>query len=443
MNKQQREELAARLLDKSPADQTEVVVTHDNSALTRFTQNAIHQNVAYEDSVVSVRAIIDKRTGVARTNRLDDRSLQSVIERACELAHLVPKDDVTPALPGAAAYATPKEAYLERTARATPAMRARLSETIFRTAEQHRLWAAGYTTTSTGGVTVVNSGGARASFDGTDCAVNIKMNAPDSAGFAEFYGNDVDQLEAQAAAAVAASKATQSRQPRAVEPGRWTVIIEPPAFGELLSYLTDHFSAQSYHEGSSFLSDGLGQRFAGEGVTIWDDFGHPLAPGMPFDYEGSPTQRLALLEDGVAKAIVTDSYWAKKLSRVNTGHALPAPNANGPQARHVVVSPGSRSREELIASIERGLLISRFWYIRTVDQRQTTVTGMTRDGTFLIEDGALRGGVRNMRFNHSLLETLRHCEFSRELHRTGGSSYSLVVPTVKVENFHFTSGTDF
>ncbi|MDQ6825978.1 MAG: metallopeptidase TldD-related protein [Candidatus Eremiobacteraeota bacterium] len=305
------------------------------------------------------------------------------------------------------------------------------------------MWAAGYTTTSTSGVTVVNSRGAQTSFDGTDCAINVKMNGQDSTGFAEFYGNDVSKMDAGAAAAVAAAKATQSREPIAVEPGKWTVIIEPAAFGELLSYLIEHFSAQSYHDGSSFLSGGLGKRYAGNNVTIWDDFSHVLAPGMPFDYEGTPTQRVPLLEEGAANTIVTDSYWAKKLSRPNTGHALPAPNAYGPQASHVVVAPGLGSRDELIAGTKRGLLISRFWYIRTVDQRQTTVTGMTRDGTFLIQDGILRGGVRNMRFNQSLLESLQHCEFSSELRRTGGYSYSLVVPTVKVENFHFTSGTDF
>lgn len=443
MLKAAREELAERLLTQSSADQTEVLVNFEDFALTRFTQNAIHQNVAHSNSTVSVRAIIDKRTGVAQTNRLDPVSLQSAVQHACELAQLAPRDEQTPRLPAHASYVTPEGVYAEQTARATPQLRAEMSEAIFHAAEKERLWAAGYTTTSAGGITVANSSGARASFEGTDCAVNIKMNGSDSTGFSEFYGNDVSRLDVAGAAAVAAQKAMRSCQPTAVKPGNWTVIIEPAAFGELLSYLIDHFSAQSYDDGSSFLSNGLGKRYAGENVTIVDDFSHRLAPGMPFDFEGTATQKLALLDAGLANAVVTDSYWAKKLSRTNTGHALPAPNAYGPQASHVVVMPGNRSREELIADTQRGLLISRFWYIRTVDQRQTTVTGMTRDGTFLIENGALGGGVRNMRFNQSLLETLRNCEFASELRRTGGYSYSLVVPTVKVENFQFTSGTDF
>ncbi|MDQ2873054.1 MAG: metallopeptidase TldD-related protein, partial [Candidatus Eremiobacteraeota bacterium] len=183
--------------------------------------------------------------------------------------------------------------------------------------------------------------------------------------------------------------------------------------------------------------------YLGHNVTIRDDWQHPLSPSMPFDYEAAPTQRLALVENGVARAIVTDSYWAGKLHRANTGHALPAPNASGPQARNLVVEPGTKTVEQLIAETKRGLLISRFWYIRTVDQRQAIVTGMTRDGTFLIQNGKIAGGVRNMRFNQSIIESLRRCEFSNELRRTGGFDYSLIVPSAKIEGFSFSSGTDF
>ena len=221
------------------------------------------------------------------------------------------------------------------------------------------------------------------------------------------------------------------------------MILEPAAFGELLAYVTDHFSAQSYDEGSSFFSGALGNAFAGENVTIVDDFAHPLHAGMPFDYEGSPTQRVVLLDRGKANAVVTDVAWAKKLDRPNTGHGLPAPNGWGPQPRNVVVEPGTKSVEQLIAETKRGLLVSRFWYIRPVDQRKTIVTGMTRDGTFLIENGKLAGGVRNMRFNQSILEALAHCEFANAQARTGGYSYSIVVPAAKIDGFRFTSLTDF
>jgi predicted Zn-dependent protease len=228
-----------------------------------------------------------------------------------------------------------------------------------------------------------------------------------------------------------------------VEPGAWTVILEPPAFSEFLALLMQHFSAQALDEGSSFLRAGLDRMYFGENVNIVDDYAHPLAVGMPFDFEGTPKTRVALVESGMARNVVTDAYWARKLNLPNTGHALPAPGEDGPQATNVVVLPGSKSTAQLIAETKRGLLVSRFWYIRTVDQRKATITGMTRDGTFLIEDGKLTHGVRNMRFNQSILEALRNAEFSCELARAGGYVFGMVVPTAKVTGFRFSSGTEF
>lgn len=444
MIESQREALAARVLSFSGADHTEVSVESQDRALSRFTHNAIHQNVASCDVTVRVRAILGGRTGVAATNLYDDeRALRECVERAIEMAKLAPADPDRPALPAGGNFTVPPQAYADATASASPDARAELCQAIFRVAQTHGLWAAGFVTTGAGGISIVNSSGARASFDGTDAGINVKMNGGDSTGFAESYDTDVRRLDPAAVAERSAEKARASADPAAVEAGPWTVILEPPAFGELLSYLDSHFSAQAYDEGSSFLSGALGEQLLSENVSIGDDYAHPLAPGMPFDFEGQPTQRLPLVERGVARNVVTDSYWAHKLRRENTGHALPAPNAWGPQATHLVVAPGTLSPNELVAQTKRGLLVSRFWYIRTVDQKQAIVTGMTRDGTFLIEDGKLAGGVRNMRFNVSIVQTLRDCAFASDLRRTGGYSYSLVVPSVKIERFTFTSGTNF
>ena len=443
MDKGSREALAKRVLGFSSADQTEAIVWSENSALTRFTQNMVHQNVAHADVSVRVRAIIGKRTGVATTNVLDDAALRDVVSRAVEMAKLAPEDPELPQLPPGGQTQPPEGAYVEQTALATPQMRAEMCDVAFTAAEENGYWCAGYATTSAMGVTIANSSGTLASFQGTDSGLNVKMNAADSTGFAEGYDADVTRLDARTIALNSALKAKESKQPRSVDPGRWTVILEPAAFGELFTYLADHFSAQSFDEGSSFLSDGLDKLYLGENVTISDDYAHPLNPGMPFDFEGHPTQRLTLVQNGVAKNVVTDSYWANKLGRENTGHGLPAPNAYGPQASHIVVSPGSKPVAELIAETARGLLITRFWYIRTVDQKKAIVTGMTRDGTFLIENGRIAGGVRNMRFNQSIIEALRSCEFANALHRTGGYSYSLVVPAAKIDGFTFSSGTEF
>jgi predicted Zn-dependent protease len=208
-------------------------------------------------------------------------------------------------------------------------------------------------------------------------------------------------------------------------------------------FLSSHFSAQSYDEGSSFVSGRLGERVMGTGVTIRDDYAHPLHPDAPFDWEGAPKERVALIENGIARTVVTDSAWARKLDRPNTGHGLPAPNAHGPYPTDLVVDPGTSSLDELIGGTKRGLLVTRLWYTRIVDQRKTILTGMTRDGTFLIEDGKLTRGVRNLRFNQSLVEALETCAFSNDQQRTGGYSYSLVTPAVKFDRFTFASTTDY
>jgi predicted Zn-dependent protease len=438
-----REALAQRVLSLAGRGQLEALVHEESLALTRFTHNAIHQNLAEHDVNVRVRALVDGRTGVAATNDLSDASLAATIARARAIAALAPPD---PALPGLAFNdepAAPPGAYSEATASASPADRAGIAAATIAAAERAGLWAAGYVTTASTGLTIANTAGTLVSFDGTTCGLNVKANGPDASGFAERHGNDVAALDGTALGTLAAQKALAGARPASVAPGAWTVILEPAAFGELISHLTDHFSAQTVDEGSSFLADGLERAYMGPNVTIADDFAHPLLAGCPFDFEGYPTRRLPLVAAGVAKHVVTDAAWAKRLNLANTGHGLPAPSSDGPQARHVVVSGGTKTTEQLIAETAHGLLITRLWYIRSVDRRKTIVTGMTRDGTFEIRDGQLTRAVKNLRFNQSILASLAAPEFSHDQHRTTSYDYQIVVPTAKLPAFHFTSTTDF
>lgn len=444
MDKAERAKIAHEILARSKADQTEVIVTFSDSALTRFAQGIANQNVAAQDVTVSVRAIAGGKTGVAATNDCRAASLDAVVARAIDMAAFVPADPLQPQLPQAAQIPTaPPKSYFPETAAASPEMRAKAAGEMLGEAERAGFWCSGYVSTSAGGVTIANSSGALASFDGTDAAANVKVTAPTSTGFAEWYSRDGDAIDGAAVGARAVAKATASAAPTSVDPGEWTVILEPAAFGELLAYVASHFSAQSFADGSSFFSDKLGGTFFGDSFTLTDDYAHELAPGMPFDYEAHPKSRIVLVDRGVVRNVVTDSYYAHKLDMPNSGHALPAPNAYGPQALNLVVSPGPATVGDLVAQTPRGLLITRFWYIRTVDQKRAIVTGMTRDGTFLIEKGAVTGGVRNMRFNQSIVDALARATFANALTRTGGYSYSLVVPAVKIEGFQFTSGTDF
>jgi predicted Zn-dependent protease len=443
MDEAARRALAERVLAFGRGADVEAIVADDDFGLTRFTQNAIHQNVAYADTSVRVRTIVDGRTGVAATNALDDASLRTAVERALGMAALAPRDADAPGLARNPAPPAPPGAFDEATANATPADRARIAAAVIAAAERAGLWAAGYVTTARSGVTIANTAGTLSSFDATSCGLNVKQNGADASGFAERYAIRVADLDGEAAGSIAAEKALRGANPAAVEPGDWTVILEPAAFGEFLSYLGDHFSAQAFEEGSSFLCDGLDRAYAGANVELADDFAHPLLAGRPFDDEGYPTRRVALLAGGTAAGLVTDAATAKRLGRANTGHGLPAPNADGPQPRHLVMAAGGTPLADLIAGTERGLLISRFWYIRPVDQRKTIVTGMTRDGTFLIERGEVTAGVRNMRFNQSILAALGHATFAAEPVRTEGYSYRLVTPAVKVDRFTFSSATEF
>ena len=443
MDSTQREALAKRAVARSNADQVEVRVSTSDEALTRFTHGISNQNVASHNMSVAVRAIIDGRTGVAASNDCSEASIDALLARAEQMASFAPKDPQQPLLPSGGATVTPAGSYAAGTAAAAPELRARFCDTIMSRAEALGFWTSGYAATSSGGTTIANSSGALASFDGTGAQVNAKATAPDSTGFAEQCANDVSVLDGEAVGARAVELARASAKPRAVEPGDWTVILDPPAFGELFAYLAGHFSAQSFADGSSFCSGALDTSFFDESVNVMDDYAHPLAPSMPFDFEAQPKLRVPLVTAGVVRGIVTDSYYASKLGRENTGHALPAPNAWGPQPLNLVIGAGTKSRDQLIAETKRGLLISRFWYIRTVDQKRAIVTGMTRDGTFLIANGAITGGVRNMRFNQSIVEAPKHVEFAAEQRRTGQYSYSLVVPTAKLAKFTFTSTTEF
>jgi predicted Zn-dependent protease len=443
MDADERLALAERVLERSHADATEAIVSGAHRALSRFTHETIHQSVDVDDVVIRVRVVRDGRSGVATANARDDRSIDDAVERALALAAVAPPAAEAPELAGPATVATPPGAYVAATAQAGARERAGVAARIFEHAQEHGYWSSGYVATSAGGVTIATTAGARHSFDGTECGANVKMTAGDSTGFAEYHGTDVRALDGDALGARAAAKARASAAPVAVEPGTWTVILEPAAFGELAVFLADHFSAQAYDEGSSFLSGRLGETVMGSNVTIRDDYADPLHPGAPFDWEGTPKQRTALIENGVAQTVLTDRTWARRLGRPNTGHALPAPNARGPYPVDLTVDPGTQSLDALIAGTARGLLITRLWYVRVVDRRQTILTGMTRDGTFLIEDGQVRGGVRNLRFNQSLTEALATCAFSSERARTGGYSYAAVVPAVKFDRFTFASTTAY
>ena len=428
-------------LAASKADETEVLVLGSESALTRYTHNYIHENMVEKNWHLSVRAVLGKRVGVASTNRLDAQGIADTVARATDVARLSPEDGDFPGLPddNSATDDIP-DTCDDATASLGPDARADAVAQITRVMFRNGLYAAGYVSSRSDTIALANSKGVRRHFRGSDSAINIKAIGETSSGYAEGYARRFADLSPTALAERAARKAVDGAAPRTLEPGKYTVIMEPPAFREFVGYLSwIAFGAQPFEQGSSFMSGKLGQRVMGDNVTIRDDFTQPQALGIPFDFEGAPRWPVTLVERGAAADVVYDSYYAAKLHHDNTGHALPAPNSDGPMPLNVVIDPGTRSMADLIADVEHGVLMTRTWYVRLVDQKQTIITGMTRDGLFMIENGEVKHGLKNMRFNDSIVGALGRCELASELVR----SEAHVLPAVRIDDFHFTSGTEF
>ena len=430
-----------RALAASKADETEALIAASDSSLTRYTHNSAHESVNERNSQISVRAVVGKRQGVAGTNKLDDASIVDVVRRAYESAKLSTEDPAFPGLPGPAGeLAEVADAYDETTATATPDMRAAAVNDVAKIMRTHNLYAAGYVSTQSDAFAIANTKGVKRFHRSTDSAINIKAIGSDSSGYSEGFSRRFDDLEPAVLAERAAKKAVAGKNPRALDPGKYTVILEAPAFREFIGYLSwIGFGAQAFEQGSSFMSGRLGEKVVGENVSIRDDFTHPLGSGVPFDFEGVPRTVVPLIDHGIAKDVVYDSYYAAKLKHENTGHALPAPHSDGPMPLNIVVDSGSTALEAMIRDTKHGVLVTRTWYIRLVDQKQTLITGMTRDGLFLIERGRVTKGLKNMRFNESIIGALGRCDLASALVR----SESHVLPAVKIEGFHFSSGTEF
>ncbi|MFA5844572.1 MAG: TldD/PmbA family protein [Coriobacteriia bacterium] len=443
MTPDQARELAARAVSLTPADEAEALVTAGVESLTRFAGNRIHQNVCEEDSRVSVRAVVGTRVGVASTNRLDDDSLLECCEAAARAASLAPDDPSFPGLPGPAPLTAPDR--VSAAARAFgPAERAAAVAAIVAPSAERGLTAAGAVDVSDSVIAVANSRGVDACAPVTSAGASVlAMGASGGSGWASFSGLGPEALDAAALGEEAALTAVRSADPEDLPPGSYTVLLGPEAVADILSMLAyAGLSAKALEEGSSFMAGHLGERLFPEWVTIVDDALAPHATGLPFDFEGCPKRRVALVERGVVSGPVTDSYWAARTGRPNTGHALPAPNSFGPYPLDLAMEPGERTAAELIASVERGVWVSRFHYVNVEDPVTATLTGMTRDGTFLIEDGSPTRPLKNLRFTQSAVEALaRVTGVGSERRLAGERGSASFVPALLVEGFAFTGRT--
>jgi predicted Zn-dependent protease len=467
LTSEQASDIFGRIKKLSTADEVEVHVSGGRFALTRFANNAIHQNVAEENAVLSVRTAFGQRTARASTNKFDYDSLRRVVKASESLAKVQhPDPDLLPMPDAQEAVGRSGESpvftrtipsrYFERTAGVTPEQRAEGVKEIVGVAKKHKLAAAGLYSSAESFEGVFNSRGLSDWHTQTLGEISVTMLAEDSSGWQKANSPDVADLNPLALAQTAAQKAVDSARPQEIPAGKYTVILEPAAALDIVGFMFWDYSGMAILDQRSFLTGRMGTKLFGDNITIWDDVGHPLQAGAPFDGEGVRRQRVGLVENGVVKRVVFARATAERVKRSEfrdkagpieaTGHGFPLPNEMGEMPLNIVFA-GPRDPqtvEQMIASTERGVLVTRLWYIREVDPYEKMLTGMTRDGTFLVKDGRLRGGVRNFRFNESLIHMLSNVEaMSAPLRACGEESFDMVVPAIKVRDFNFTEVTKF
>jgi predicted Zn-dependent protease len=436
--------VAQAALELPGADAVEVLFMHEWGGLTRFASSSIHQSTWREDTGLRVRVVLGDRIGVAATNEFSAEGALAAARSAREMAEVVAPD---PHFPGLAPVDPIQDAsgFDEETSRTTPERRAEgVAELV--ASCPGGFGAAGAFETMSSEVAVANTEGQFSWAPATIASLTTVITGGDGgSGFAEVFAARIDELDPAAIGGRAADKAVGSQAPRGLEPGRYSVVLEPSAVSTLVGFLAwIGFGGRQLLEGRSCLSGREGARVAAETVTIADDAGAPGTLGLPFDFEGVPRSRVPLIEGGVFRGGVYDLRTAKLAGTTSTGHALPSPNPEGPLPLNLLMEPGDSSLEEMIGATDRGLLVTRFHYSNVVHPVESTITGMTRDGTFLIENGELAQPVKNLRFTQSILEALKATTMIGKQTALASEFFFSAsrVPALKIESFNFSGRSD-
>lgn len=436
--------VAGPALEIEGVDGAEVLIMHEWGGLTRFASSAIHQSTWREDTGLRVRVVKDGRVGVAATNEFTEAGARRVAESAREMVRVVGPD---PSFAGFAAEepVADRDGFHEATASATPEERAAGVATMIAQCGDG-LRAAGAFETIAMEVGLTNTEGQVCWAPSTQASLTTVVTGGDGGtGFAEVFAPRADQVDPEAVGRRAARKAVEGRRPHDLDAGKYEVVLEPAAVSTLVGFLAYMgFGGRALLEGRSCFSGKEGQRVSAPSISIWDDALSPLTLGIPFDFEGTPRKQVDLIRDGVFIDGVYDLRSAKQAGKRTTGHALPPPNPEGPFPLNLFMAPGDSTIEDMIAATGRGLLVTRFHYSNIVHAVESTITGMTRDGTFLIEDGEVQHPVKNFRFTQSILEALSSVSMvGRETELASEFFFSASrVPALKIDAFQFTGRSD-
>jgi predicted Zn-dependent protease len=440
---QQAKALTDKVLSLGKADEMLVTVNGSDRANLRFARNTATTSGASSGISVAVTARYGKRAGVTTTSEVDEASLLKAIRNAEEIAKLSPDNpELMPAL-GPQAY-KPVKAYFDDVANATPEWRAASAEATLGLSRKQDVVSAGFVETQAVFQAVANSKGLFGFDRFTAADYNLTSRTPDGtgSGWAAKAFNELRLLDPETLAASAIDKAARSRNPAAIEPGKYTVVLEPAALGDLLAFMMFSADARQADEGRSFFSkkgggNRIGEPLFGDKVRVYSDPSHPLAPSIAFDGQGLPIESNVWVDKGVLKDLFYSRFWAEKMGRKPTA---------GPG--NLIMDGGSASTADLIAGTERGVLVTRFWYIRPLDPQTLLFTGLTRDGLFLIEKGKITRPVKNMRWNESPIVAFNNIEAMTAAERVvtgegiGSGGLALVCPAARVREFTFTSASD-
>ncbi len=447
-----KEKLIAKLekvMAFSKAEQTEIVFIGNESGLTRYANSIIHQNVHETNFQVFFRSLVGRQTGVASTNSMNVADLKKTLADSLEIARKQPDNPLAPDLPKPARYKD-INTFDDATARFTPHGRAKQVKKIISEATRKNFTMAGAFSTSQSEIAVVNSRGVRTYQPVTAATVNMIAMSDDSSGYASATSRRVSDLDVVRLAQTAVEKCDRSRNPISIEPGDYEVLLEPAAIAEMLEWLNYvGLGSKSYQNKMSFLSGKIGKRITSNQVTLYDDGLDIRSNAFPFDFEGVPRKKVYFVKDGVAMGVVHDLASAIKAKTKTTGHAItPGERDQGAYGLNLFMAPGKADRAKMLSNVKKGILVTRFHYLNgMIDPRNSVLTGMTRDGTFLIENGEIVSGIKNLRFTDSFTRAFKTVKaISKQTERvdTWWSAVGcMTVPAVHLGSFKFTGKTDF
>jgi len=449
MTQETARSLANRVLGMAKADSTRLVISSDWSGNSRFAGGEITTSGEISDNTVTVISTVGKRRASSSTNILDDAAMRRTVDLSERLARLSPEDpEIMPEL-GTQTY-QPVNGYIERTADLGPEARAAAVTKVLQSAATvgkpaGEVFVAGFLEANARVNAIVNNKGLFAFHRSTDVSLSTTVRTPDAtgSGWASGGARDWGALDAAALGARAAQKAVASRNPQGIEPGMYTVVLEPQAVADLIPLLGGAFNARGAEEGRGpFSKRGggtrLGEKIADSRVTLYSDPWDAELLSQPFDAEGLPLQRRVWVENGVLKNLTYSRFWAQKQGAQPTGGGGGGFGGGGFPGGIKMVG-GTKTTEQLIAETPRGVLVTHFFYIRSLDQRTVLLTGLTRDGTFLIENGKVVRSLKNFRWNESPLFMLNKIE---EIGRAERTSAGQIMPALRVKDFTFTSLSD-